>query len=171
MLAIITVVTYTDPNGFLVQAPPLPREDLRGQRDWPVQCYSLGSLIADTDANYLHTMLPRWSMAWVLILETQAKFWWGIPLQPATQWTTPQRACWDFHCLLLTWLPGVEWHSQDQHPAEWWGQDGTVVNSHSLVPDWLDSNPGPFFFYHAVWSWTNYSTPLSLKLFTSKHGE
>lgn len=50
------IVTYRDLTGFLVQAPPLPSEYLRGQRDLLVQSHNLISFTADKDANYLYSI-------------------------------------------------------------------------------------------------------------------
>ena len=97
-------------------------------------------------------MLPFWSMAWILILETQGKFQQGIPRQPTIPCITPHRVYRDFHCLWVTWFLGVELHRHDQHLAEWWYlwfrwcQDGIVVKSHGLMPDRLDWNPGTSLF-------------------------
>ena len=96
----------------------------------------------------LYGMLPFWSMAWILILETQGKFQQGIPLQLTIPCIIPHRVYRDFRCLWVTWFLGVELPRYDQHLAEWrylwfrWCQDGIVVKSHGLTPDRLDGNLG-----------------------------
>lgn len=56
MLAIFVIVTYRDLISFLVQAPPLPSEYLRGQRDRLGQSHSLVSFTADKDLKYLYSI-------------------------------------------------------------------------------------------------------------------
>lgn len=151
------MVTYRDLNTCLVQAPPLPvSEDIEGQRDWLARSHSFVSLIADKDANDLYAMLPPWLIVWVLILETPAKFWQGISLQPTRQWIAPRRACWEFHCLLITWFLGVDLYRHHQHLVEWWYLSFRWVRmvqwlrAHSLRPDRLGSNPGSSLFIYCV---------------------
>lgn len=80
-------------------------------------------------------MLPPWSVAWVLIMETQVKYWQGISLQSAMQRIIPYWVCWEIHCLPETWFLRVELRRHHQHLAvgwylwSWWHQDGAVVKS------------------------------------------